>query len=374
MLNITDSIGSGQSNPRHGTALVQAALKLISNAGGQPYLAGRIDGAHGTETQNAINAFQNDHGGDAAPIAPGVMTPGGATIIAMASMLPANRSDLRVLAGQRVVYLGRPASEARAVAQAIRSNANLRQAFRDRVARLVEDMHATHGLVLSLTGNGGRRTFAEQARIAPPRSYAGPGESNHNYGNAADIGFNGTVWLRQDGRAVTDNHWLNTLQRTEAAAATALWDARDAIALHAPINLFRLQFERIHLQDFDDATTSAGRSLAAHLTRAGAWNWQTGHYDRAARDWHYACDLGGSAGIAVEVGTANQIWAGNATVTAAEIRRAGWVRPPALGGGAGATAPATPPITQADIQAVKAALQADFQAADRAWATWVPVA
>ena len=73
------------------------------------------------------------------------------------------------------------------------------------------------------------------------------------------------------------------------------------------------------------------------------------------------------------VGTTNQIWAGNATVTAAEIQSAGWVRPAPLGGPPGTPRAATPPITPADVAAVRASLQADFQAADRGWARWAPV-
>jgi hypothetical protein len=351
-------------------------LVLIDKSTGQPYLHGKIDGSHGPITQSAIDAFQRDHGGDRVPIAAGVITPGGATISAMSALLPADRSDLRVLPGQRVVYVGRPLAEATAAAQAIRANASLRKAFRNRVAQLVETMHTRHGIVLTLTPTGGRRSFAQQARILPPRSYAGPGESNHNYGNAVDIGFNNTVWLRRNGRAVTDDHWLNQMERNERTAQIAFWDARDAIALHAPINLFRLRIERIHLQDFNDTTTSAGRSLAAHLSAVGAWNWQTGRYDRARKDWHYACDLGGAAGVFVEVGTANQIWAGNATVTAAEITRTGWRRSgPAVDaahqpGDPTPVAAATPPVSAADIAVVQRALQADFQAADREWARW----
>lgn len=373
MQTLAQAVGPGQPNARHDVALVQAALKLIGGPQGRPYLGGRIDGGYGPITEGAIGAFQADHGGDAAPIAPLVITPGGNTQTNLARLLPADRRDLRVLQGQRVVYLGRPTSDANAAAQAIRVDPNLRPAFRARVADLVQAMHRAHGLVLSMTPNGGRRTFAEQALILPPRSYAGPGESNHNYGNAVDLGFNGTVWLQQDGHVETDNHWLSALECHEAPAATAMWDARDTIALRAPIGLFRLRFERIHLQEFDQATTSSGRSLAAHLTAVGAWNWQTSRYDRAARDWHYACDLGGTTGTFVAVGTTNQIWAGNATVTAAEIQSAGWVRPAPLGGPPGTPRAATPPITPADVAAVRASLQADFQAADRGWARWAPV-
>ncbi|MDJ0945242.1 MAG: M15 family metallopeptidase [Kiloniellales bacterium] len=370
MQTLAQAVGPGQPNARHDVALVQAALRLVDGPQGRPYLGGRIDGGYGPITEAAIGAFQADHGGDAVPIAPLVVTPGGHTQTSLARLLPADRRDLRVLSGQRVVYLGRPAADANAAAQAIRTDPNLRPAFRARVADLVQAMHRAHGLVLSTTPNGGRRSFAEQARIRPPQSYAGPGESNHNYGNAVDLGFDGTVWLRQDAAPRRDNHWLSALERQEAPAAAAMWDARDAIALRAPVGLFRLNFERIHLQDFNQATTSAGRSLAAHLTAVGAWNWQTARYDRAARDWHYTCDLGGTTGTFVAVGTADQVWAGTATVTAAEIQSAGWVRPGPLGGPAGMGRAATPPITPADIASVRASLQADFQAADRAWALW----
>ncbi len=293
MSDITGMVGAGQANTRHDVALVQAMLKFIVTATGQSYLSGSIDGSYGSVTQAAINAFQADHGGDQAPVAAGVIGPGGNTLLMMNGLLPADRSDLRVLSGQRVVYRGRPVGDAVASSQAIRLNLSLRAPFRARVAQLVTDMHSRHHLVLSVTPTGGRRTFAEQAAILPPRSYAGPGESNHNFGNAVDLGFNRTTWFRRDGTAVTDNHWLTTLENYEAGAATAFWDARDAIALVPPTNLFRLRFERIHLQDFDNATASMGRSLAAHLTAIGRWGWRTGHYNRGARDWVYACNLGG---------------------------------------------------------------------------------
>lgn len=392
MVTITGAVGPNQANAREDVALVQAALKLLPAANGQPFLAGNIDGGYGNQTQGAINAFQATNAADAAPAPAGVVLPGGATMAAINAALPANRTDLRVLPGQRTVYIGRPAADATAAAATIRTHVGLRQNFRMRAADLVTAFHATHGLVLSITNNGARRTFAEQAAISPPASYAGPGESNHQYGNAVDLGFNGTEWLQRNGTVVSDNHWLSALEGVSSAASAAFWDARDAVALVGPYSFFRLSFERIHLQDFDQNTTSSGRSLAAHLSNSGQWAWQTAHYNSTTRDWHYKCDLGGVNGTLVTVGTANQIFAGNATVTAAEITSAGWVRPaaagatppvaqgpagtPAVQGQAGPTGPqaASPPITLTDIAAVKAALQAEFQAADTNWAAWTPVA
>lgn len=362
---LSNAVGPGQPNTRHDAALVQAALRLIPAANGRSFLGGQIDGSYGRQTQGAIDAFQTAHGGDAVPIRAGVVTPGGATVQAMERLLPQNRRDLRCLAGQRIVYLGQSATQAANTARALRANADLEGAFRARVADLVTRMQRVHGIAMSLTPSGARRSFADQAALGPPQSYAGPGESNHNFGRAVDIGFNGLQWLRRNAQVATDNHWLGTLEGVEASAAGAFWDARDAIALVAPVSLFRLRFERIHLQSYDQSTASSGRSLARLLTAVGAFDWRAARYARAQRDWHYSSDLGGAAGVFVEVGTANQIWAGNATVTAAEIRSTGWASPGAAG------PPAT--IGAAEIAQVRAALRADFASAETSWRRWTPV-
>ena len=72
MPTLTASVGAGQENTRHDTALVQAMLKLIMSSAGRPYLAGSIDGVYGTQTQTAIDAFQDAHGSDATPIRAGM--------------------------------------------------------------------------------------------------------------------------------------------------------------------------------------------------------------------------------------------------------------------------------------------------------------
>lgn len=368
MQALIDSVGPIQPNNRQDVALVQCALRLISAANGRPYLSGAIDGGYGTITGGAISAFQTDHGGDAVPIAPNVITPGGHTVQTMTRLLPPNLRDIRVLPGQRVIYLGRPAADASQSDQGIRNHPHLVVGFRERVADLVRAMHRDHGIVLSLTPTGARRTFAEQSRLGPPVTNAQAGESNHNYGRAVDIGFNGLIWFQRNANTNTDDHWLNRMASHDTDAATAFWDARDELALNRPFNLFRLRFERIHLQDFDDTNVSARRSLAAHLSNQSARNWQAPTHGRV-----YSCNLGGTTNTFVTVGTANQIWNGQATISANEIQRAGWIRPPALGGPPAGNLAATPPITQRDIAAVRRQLQEDFQAADRNFRTWAPV-
>jgi hypothetical protein len=99
-------------------------------------------------------------------------------------------------------------------------------------------------------------------------------------GRASDIGFRGFTWVQGDGTLKKDAAWLNALEGADAAKATALWDLRDAIAAKLP--LYRLQFERVHLQLCDLATFSNQRSLVKLLNRVGKAKWDTG----------YKCDFG----------------------------------------------------------------------------------
>ena len=62
MSDIQDSVGEGAAkNNVHDLALVQAMLKVIKNATGQPYLSSNYDGVYGKDTKTAITKFQQDH-------------------------------------------------------------------------------------------------------------------------------------------------------------------------------------------------------------------------------------------------------------------------------------------------------------------------
>jgi hypothetical protein len=401
---LTKSVGDGGANLKHDVALVRAMLLLVKDAKGAPYLAGPYDGTYSDAVKGAIAAFQRDWklspaaplpaagigagkagpgnfkvagplgaGGaqvvvlpavgagaaKAAPVAPapgpgqevsGVMAPGGPTLRKLAALLPATHAELRVIAGHSTVYLAADAKAAAESEAAIAKDAEFEPQFRAKIATLVREMHGRHKIALSLTPTGRRRNFAQQQKEVNTK--AGPGESNHNFGRAADIGFRGFRWLQGDGKIKQDVDWLNALQKTKAASASAFWDARDAIA--KTLNLFRLQFERVHLQAFDQAKVSNARSLVKLLNAVGTMKWEP----------RYKSDLG-FGGKLFAVGTARQIYAGNATVTDAEIAAA---KSAALGK---AVAPAD--IKAADVQAMKDALKADFDRADQNWAKWAPV-
>lgn len=354
MPDIGANVGEhGAPNKSHDVAMVQAMLRVVKNAKNATYLNVDYTGTYGPTTKSAISAFQNDH----KLIQPkgaeklGLMTPGGATIQKLNEMLPATHKSMRVIPNTKTVHIEGTAADAATSKAAVTGNRELEAQFRAKVGDLIERMFKQHKIVLGLTPTGGRRTFAQQA--AETNTKAGPGESNHNFGRAVDLGFKALKWVRGDGTIKQDSFWLNTLEQTSAAKANAFWDARDAIALNN-LGLHRLQFERIHLQAFNDATVSATRSLARLLTAVGKTKWQP----------RYKSDLG-YGGALHNVGTAKQIWAGTALVTKAMIAQA-------------RSAKTGKKVTPADIKAqelneMKKTLKGDFELADRHWVKWTPV-
>jgi hypothetical protein len=267
-------------------------------------------------------------------------------------MLPATHQSLRIIENMKTVYLESPAKDAATSKNAIVTDQEFEKTFRAKVADLVQQMYDTHKIVIWLTPTGRRRTFAQQA--AEVKTKAGPGESNHNFGRAVDIGFKGFQWLQGDGSIKKDADWLNSLEAAKAAEANAFWDARDRIAIKK-LGLFRLQFERVHLQAFDDATVSSQRSLATLLALVGKMGWKPA----------YVCDLGTGGKMWFPVGTAKQIWALNSPVTADNLAKA-----KSLLTGKVIKAAA---ITAQELADARKALKADFASADTHWLKWKPV-
>jgi len=389
-MDITDSVGVAATNKSHDVALVQAMLKVVKNAKGIPYLAGNYDGIYGKQTTTAIQTFQIDNGlakAPAAKIAPpgATKTPGtpvagkmeklgfieknSASLKKLVSMLPATYSKMRIIPGTKTVYIDDSKTNAQNSRNTINMANDLDTTFRDNVVRLIDEMYAQHKIALWVTDTGRRRTFAEQA--AQTKTKAGPGESNHNFGRAVDIGFKDFTWVKGVGSLKKDADWLNSLEATKAAQSTLLWDARDKIALQAPINMHRLQFERVHLQAYDQATASSARSLVALLNLGGAQFWETGPMVAVGKETFraYKTNLGAGKAAPHQVGTARQIWAGKATVTKAMIAQAKTLLEAATTKKVYKDAD----ITAKDIAQAQANLKADFEKADTNWKKWVPV-
>lgn len=259
----------------------------------------------------------------------------------------ASRESL-TLPGGSAAYLPGDAAEAETVAGQIEANEELNPQFRSKLASLVREMFQLHAIVLRAPGNGLRRSFKTQMTVD---SLAGPGESNHQYGLAADLGFQGLQWL-DGGRVRKDNYWLDARPGGRpamlAGAAAAFWRARDEIALR--LGLFRTAApgDLIHLQAHPDSEVCYGRSLARLLTISGKLRWDC----VAGKPNRYRTDFGLGFDTPMYIaGTARQIFSGQATVPEAALRRA----------------------RELPASALRKAAKIDWEAAAANWRAWKPV-
>jgi hypothetical protein len=390
MPDIKSSVGDGAVNQAHDIAMVQAMLRVVKTAKGQPYLAGNYDGAFGNQTRQAIQNFQKDHKIAAPPAPPpvkapagkgtpvkappppppaapaekyGVVSAGGPTIQKLNALLAAKQKDMMVAEGTRTIYFPGDAADAEKSAKAIENNADLHKDFRPMIAKLVRLMFERHKVVLTLTASGGRRTFQKQFDLATtpnPKTgkfptKAGPGESNHNWGQAVDIGPNGWVWMNGNGTPVTDDWWLQKLAPIKDTTVE-FWKVRDKIAF-TELGQFpsALAGDFIHVQKFDDSKVNMRRSLAHLLKQVGR------KFDWDHSGGSYQCDLG-FGGKTHPVGTAVQIWGGNAkvekqwladglTATTKKIHKAA-------------------DIKEAQLKEMRQKLREEFVAAQNNWELW----
>jgi hypothetical protein len=322
MPDIKDTVGHGRANQPHDVAMVQAMLRMVKNAKGHPYIHS-YDGAFGPQTKTAIISFQKDQKIGATSPAPGeedwgVVAAGGATIQILNASLPDAFKDIRIIEGTKTVYWPGASDEAKKHQAAINIDVQLAPDFRAKVAKLVELMDSRHRIVLSLTNTGGRRTFQEQFKLFTqpnPPTKAGPGESNHNYGMAVDIGFKDFKWMKSDGKAEVDDWWLNRLTKASPAKANEMWGARNDIAFkELLLNPSALKGDLIHVQKHSDIKVSMRRSLADLMQRVGKMTWKHAGAQ-------YQTDFGLGGGL-FPVGAAAQIWNKNAQVSKIELAKA----------------------------------------------------
>ena len=395
MPDIKDTVGDGGTNAVHDVAMVQMMLRAVKNAQNVPYFSADYTGAYTDAVKTAIIAFQTDKKLLPPPPAVGAPPPANAEtkgLIALSSQtlaklnqaLPAKYAAATIIADTKTIYLAMDASAATASANAIGAKADLDAGFRGNVASLVNQVFQQQKIALTVTGDGWRRTFAQQAALSPAVTGAGPGESNHNYGKAVDIGFNHLNWIRGNGDIVKDNFWLSA-GGMPATKQQAFWDARNNLA--NGLGIFPTHFggDLIHLQAYDDAHVGYANSLAGLLNSVTVKNmkWQAApaHPNKYKNDF----GLGGAEFV---VGTAREIWAGTAQVKKADLVTAlnaklvkdntfklftfFGVTP------APNQTPPVPPWKEADIKdtylvKIKGDLQADFAAAGTNWPSWKPL-
>jgi hypothetical protein len=361
MQALTNAVGDGSVNVVHDAALVQAILfacrrPALLDPARSRYLAA-IDGSFGNGSKTALRLFQNENvfvnaqGNQSVPnpnATAGLVRAGDATWQAMLRLVDPAFANLRVLPNSKVPYIEAPAATLNANI-GLAQQESFQATFTPKVAQLLRSMHSDNGIALSVCRQGGRRTFQEQYALLTGGNNvtnAGPGESNHNYGQAADIGFKGLRWIRPNG-TIEENEtcWLHKLEAQPAGATKALvfWEKMRAVGTAPPVSLHRgPQGDRPHLQAWSDAAVSMRRSLAAHLTAVSGMRWQSGQGG-------YATDFGLGGTTFYAVGTAAQVWSKTGAITPAALTATGQT-----------------------IAVLRDRLRGAFDTAETSWATWQP--
>ena len=387
MQPLSASVGARGANAVHDVALVQAILlkttrpaSVDGRRAAAPYLAS-YDGTYGDPTRLAIQAFQTDNqpprppaaSATAQPPPSGLIAPGDATWAALLRRVPAAFADLRVLPRGRTVYIAATAAQLQAKL-ALVAAMTFTATFRTSAVACINRVHALHGIAMGVVPDtGDRRSFQRQYDLATSGrgvTGAGPGESNHNFGQAADFSFLGLRWLRSDGTVVENEtaslHRLDPAQRGATVEASLLWRTYQSIGTGLGLHRGPTS-DQPHLQTWDDATVYTPTRLADLLQRSGTMRWQR------VRGSPYQCDFG-LGGPFYPVGTAVNLWASNATVTAAQLNAARTTAALSAARRAGArTAPApVAPATTADVRAMQTALRRQMELADANWQNWRP--
>jgi hypothetical protein len=320
MPSISAAVGQAGTNKKHDVALIQAMLRVIKNSKGQPYASFAYDGSYtpGGQTFSAIKAFQEEH---KTQVGPPVETLGkiemtGKTFSKMVELLPSTHKEMRALENFSLVYLPATLTEATAAAARVSSDPKFTTEFKTKLTLLINNFYQKYGIVLSVNPDwalGGFRTFQEQRELMNKMengaavTQAGPGESNHNWGNGADVGFSQFRWLKGDGTVIKipgvhydgDGPWLSELATADSATAQALWNLRDQATTLSPSTLPK---DKGHLQTFSDAKLSMVRSLAEHMNVEGCMWWE---YKQGA----YWCNYGlANPDTKFKVGSAKRIW------------------------------------------------------------------
>jgi hypothetical protein len=293
----------------------------------------------------------------------GSIRPGWPTMRALDAALPLAYRGIRTAEGAHLVYWAGSAQAAADSAAEIAADTRLNQPFRETVAEMVRTMFDEYELVVAQArGSNPLRTFQKQYEIrrdTPNATGAGPGESNHNYGHAIDIGFLGLKWMKPNGDIVTEDLGVLDMKRLTSVNdhwRQEMWRLRAEIA-YDELGLFPTTKpnDEEHVQAFDDNRVNTRRSLAKLLTLAGNMRWEfIGGHSR-----NYKCDLGFRGGTMHEVGEAMRLWDKSGPMQKA------WIA-------AGRHVPVAA-VTEADVTAMRNALRADFEAAEAEYDQWTGV-
>ena len=324
MQALSGTVGDGGANARHDAALVQAMLVQAKRPAAldpkQPKYLGAIDGDFGGNSKGALRQFQNDQvfvsadGRTSVAVAgakEGLVVAGDPTWLKLVAAMPADFADMRVLTGSKTVYI--PGTTAELSLARNLTGLTFEAAFRAAVFRLITQVYDDTGIVVSVCEAGDRRDFQTQYDLLTSGrnvTDAGPGESNHNYGQAVDLGFAAAPAAQERNRS-GERGLVDAPARSQPAGRR-----RVAVLLgHAAPRGNDLRL-------VSRAILRIVRTGRLGPTRASTWP-ASSPFDHEL--WHDALDRTRSAlpmrpGYGdrfSDMGSAAQIWNGQATVTAA---------------------------------------------------------
>ena len=132
-----------------------------------------------------------------------------------------------VIANSDIKYLAADQEEVQNDVAIIRKSES-KEPLRSNAIKIVEGFYDRHKIAIGMIREGGRRTFQSQydiRRLRPGSTGAGPGESNHNYGEAIDLGFKGLKWLHPNGDVETrEDSWLRRLEAIYKGKSKPFWE------------------------------------------------------------------------------------------------------------------------------------------------------
>jgi len=338
MADIKDSV-SGAKSQVQDIAMVQMMLKVIKDAKGDAYLKVNYNGEWNDQTKDALIRFQKDHKLIDLPPAPGakagaplakaldkegVVDTDSATLKALNAALPLDYKDAIILSGAKTVYFPGSNADAKASSSKVRGELQLEMKFRIKAADFIDQFYSQTKIVVSTPpGSGMRRDFQGQMNVT---SQAGPGESNHQFGQAADIGFGGLKWIDGDGTIRKDTSWLNLGEDEKGVKKAYMTPQKAAEFIKAHNNLVfgkiglfptSLAGDYTHVQAYSDNSLSYSRSLAKLLNIDGKMKWD-GTKHVPGQQNKYKSDFG-LEGKTYVVGTAKELFGGKAKISKADL-------------------------------------------------------
>src|SRR5262245_9746495 len=231
MQKLTGSVGDGATNKIHDVALIEVLLRVAKNPKTKkPYFGHNYDGKFNKQTKDAIVAFQREYGlassstsgstsGSSSSEKLGVIEPDSASFSMLVEHVVAQNAAywrLRVLPDTKMVYLEMTQAEFDERLKTV-TDSELQADFKKKVIALIRQMYTDHKIALAGWGKlSYRRSFEDQHKVlARGTSEAGPGESNHQFGRALDVGYVGLQYVQPNGKigkVINENQFDKHLQ------------------------------------------------------------------------------------------------------------------------------------------------------------------